>query len=404
MLIFLLCILYTCSSYAQVQLGIDAVETSAHYQSMLKGKKIGVLTHTAAVNQFLEPTYKTIKKYAEVVCYFAPEHGLDGAEFAGDKVHDSKVNALPVYSLYGSTKRPTATMFKGLDLVVVDLQDIGSRSYTYITTLFYLIEKAAELKVPVMILDRPNPLGGQLIDGPMVDKEFRSFFSYVDVPYIHGMTICELAALFNHEYNIGCELILIPMKGWKREMTFEDTGLHWIPTSPHIPYAQTAFFYPMTGILGELQIVNIGVGYTLPFEMVGAPWIDKKKLADTLNKQGLQGVVFRPVSYKPFYGKFAKTLSHGIQIHITDPKTVQPVKVQFMILSILKSLHPKEMKAAIAKMEKREEIFCNVTGSDKIYHLLKNKKYPGWKMISVDEKKREEFAGKRKKYLCPNYN
>jgi len=251
-----------------------------------------MLTHIAAVDQNLQLSYKRLEKHAQIVSFFCPEHGLDGSYSAEKLVPNSQINKIPIHSLHGSNKRPTKEMLEDLDLIIIDLQSIGSRTYTYITTIFYMMEEAAKRNLPIMILDRPNPLGGNLVEGPMLDLKFRSFVGYINIPYIYGMTICELACFFNKEYSINAQLILIPMKGWKRSMTFEDTGLDWIPTSPHIPKATTPFFYPMTGLLGELQIVNIGVGYTLPFSLVGAPWIDKENFAKKLNKQKLPGGIF----------------------------------------------------------------------------------------------------------------
>ena len=195
-------------------------------------------------------------------------------------------------------------MLKGIDLLIYDIQDIGSRSYTFLSTLLYVMEEAAKQQIKVMVLDRPNPINGIVMDGPMLEEKWRSFLGYINVPYCHGMTIGELAQYFNGEYKIGCDLEVIPMKGWKRTMSFKDTHLPWVPTSPHVPEAETALVYPVTGILGELGIVNIGIGYTLPFKLIGAPWIQAEAFAEQLNQQQFPGVRFLPFYYRPFYGKF----------------------------------------------------------------------------------------------------
>ena len=200
-----------------------------------------------------------------LVCVFAPEHGLTGEEFAGGHVQNLKTErGVPVYSLHGDTRRPTKEMLKGLDVIVYDIQDIGCRSYTFASTLFFVMEEAAKKGIDLVVLDRPNPMGGKISDGPMLDEKYRSFVGYVNVPYCHGMTIGELSRFFNDEYKVGCSLTVVPMRGWKRGMRFEETGLAWIPTSPNIPEPSSPFFYPATGILGELPLVTIGIGGPMP--------------------------------------------------------------------------------------------------------------------------------------------
>jgi len=184
--------------------------------------------------------------------------------------------------------------------LLFDVQDIGTRSYTFISTLFYCMEEAAKASIPFIVLDRPNPMGGIVVDGPLLDEEWRSFLGYIKVPYCHGMTIAELALFFNEEYKVGCKLTVIPMRGWKRTMVFTQTGLPWMPTSPQIPEADTPFFYPATGLIGHCSIVNIGIGYTLPFKLVGAPWVEAEKFADALNQQKLPGVYFSLFITVPF--------------------------------------------------------------------------------------------------------
>ena len=210
-------------------------------------------------------------------------------------------------------------MLKDVDILIYDIQDIGSRSYTYITTLFYVMEEAAKAQIPLIVLDRPNPINGLLVEGPMLNERWRSFIGYVNVPYCHGMTVGELALFFNAEYQIGCKLEVIQMQGWKRWMHFEDTGLAWVPTSPHIPEADTPLFYASTGIIGELGIVSIGIGYSLPFKVVGAPWIRAQEFATAMNAQRLPGVHFMPYHFKPFYGLYKEKQCQGVLIRITDP-------------------------------------------------------------------------------------
>ena len=270
-----------------------------------------ITNHTAMTRElqpsreYLREVLKKMGGHTQLVALFAPEHGLWGVAHAGEAVaHAKDKEGIPVYSLHGSTRRPTAEMLAGIDLLIYDVQDIGTRSYTYISTLFYVMEEAAKAKIPVLILDRPNPINGLTIDGPMLEEKWRSFVGYLNVPYVHGMTVGELARYFNAVYKIGCEVHVIPMKGWKRAMSFSETGLAWIPTSPHIPEADTPLYYPVTGILGELELVNIGIGYTQPFKLIGAPWIRAEEFSQKLNQAKLPGVTFLPAYYKPFYGTF----------------------------------------------------------------------------------------------------
>ncbi|MDN3507502.1 MAG: DUF1343 domain-containing protein, partial [Simkaniaceae bacterium] len=331
---------------------------------------------------------------------FTPEHGLNGNAYASEKIKDEKLGSRPVYSLHGETRRPTEKMLEGLDLLIYDIQDVGVRSYTYATTLFYAMEEAAKKKIPLLVFDRPNPINGKLIDGPMLDEKWRSFIGYIDTPYCHGMTIGELAAFFNAEYKIGCDLKVIKMQGWKREMTFADTKLRWVPTSPHIPEADTPLFYATTGMLGELGIVNIGIGYTLPFKVVGASFIDAEKYAELLNTQKLPGVHFLPFHYRPFYGSYKGVDCHGVLIQVTDRATYHPLDAQFALIGILKSLYPDQVRAALSKISKtRRDLFCKASGNASILEKLEKEKYLTWKLIGYQKDARLKFSEKRAKYL-----
>ncbi len=388
--------------------GIDVLLTG-QYDHLLKGKRIGIITNHTAVNRDMEKTSDLLKKYCKdrnfsVAAFFAPEHGISGSEHAEASIKDSVAkDGIPIFSLHGKTKRPTKEMLDKIDVLIFDIQDIGSRSYTYITTLFYAMEEAAKHNKPVIVFDRPNPINGITIDGPMMEEKWRSIVGYINVPYCHGMTIAELANFFNAEYKIGCKLHLVPMKGWNREMTFQDTGLPWIPTSPHIPEATTAWYYPATGILGELQIVSIGVGYTLPFKVVGAPWIDAETFSSKLNEQKFPGVKFQPFHFQPFYGKFSKEECHGVLIVITDELKFRPVSTQYLIIGILKNLYPEKFKEALQKTANRKDMFCKVNGTEEIYKLMTEERYIVWKLRSFQEKEREKFIETREKYLLTQY-
>lgn len=406
-LFFLFLLLWTATlKAASVQLGIDVLLADPQLNK-LKNKQIGIVTNQTGVNAGLQTTYHLLLERAKdykIKALFAPEHGFYGREYASDEVdHDLTKEGIPIYSLHGETRRPTEAMLKGLNLIIYDIQDIGSRSYTFISTLFYVMEEAAKRKIPVMVLDRPNPINGIVCDGPMLDDGLRSIVGYINVPYCHGMTIGELARYFNEENKIGCELEVIPMKGWVRSMTFHDTGLSWIPTSPHIPEPDTPLYYPMTGILGEIGMVNIGVGYTLPFKLIGAPWINAFQLSQTLNQCGLQGVSFSPFFYRPFYGKYKGEDCQGALISVTNPLRYKPLSVQFAIIDTLKKQYPKQFQEAV-KASSSKEIFGKVIGSKKAWGLLTEKRGIAGELRLMHDAERRQFFERRLKYLTPQYS
>ncbi|NGX29005.1 MAG: hypothetical protein K940chlam1_01197 [Candidatus Anoxychlamydiales bacterium] len=386
----------------KVDLGIDLF-FKENKQSILENKKVALLINHTSVNKDLKPTLAIFQENAKnftITKIFSPEHGLNGTDYAGIKTNDSKKKDIEVVSLHGEHKRPTAEMLKNVDVIVYDIQEIGCRSYTYASTLYYVMEEAVKKNIKVIVLDRPNPINGVLLDGPMLDAKYRSFLGYINVPYCHGMTIGELASFFNAEYQVGCDLTIISMKGWKREMSYTDTGLSWIPTSPNMPEADTPYFCASTGILGELEIVSIGIGYTLPFKIVGAPWIDAEKFTFNLNKQKLPGVKFIPYYFKPFYGAYRNQNCQGVKIVITDKIKYRPLAVQYLLIGMLKSLYPSKVKEKLkTQTDAKVRTFCLVNGNREIYNFLKDEDFPAWKMIQFQEEKVKEFKEKRKKYL-----
>lgn len=387
----------------RVETGFERLVQSEYFLKKLEGKRIGLLTHRAAISSSGITSLELAHRHLRLTALFAPEHGIDTSYLASAHVPESTYKNLKVFSLHGAHRTPTDKMLKSVDVIIVDLQDIGSRSYTYLSTLIYLMEKAASNNVEVIVADRPNPLSGKVIDGPMLEKQWRSFVGSMQVPYCHGMTLGELAKLYNETKKIGCKLTVAPMKGWKRSMFFSDTSLIWIPTSPNIPEADTPMYYPMTGILGELHIVSIGIGSPLPFKVVTAPWIDGADLCDKMQAQNLKGIQFFPYSHRPQVGQFKGQLCHGILLRVTDPKQLEPTKVQFLILSLIKSLYPKVFEKNLAKIKSRKEMFSKVLGSDKYYDCLLNEKHPGWKLIEMSSANKEAFIEERKPYLIPSY-
>ncbi|MEN9343981.1 MAG: uncharacterized protein RLZZ453_768 [Chlamydiota bacterium] len=389
------------SLQATIDLGVDTFFKEG-YAEELAGKRIGLITNQTGVNGKMRSTIDLFLQHRlKLTAFFAPEHGLHGNAYAAEEVsHTKGPSGLPVYSLHGKTRRPTAAMLENIDVLIYDIQDIGCRSYTYATTLLYAMEEAAKRNIEVVVLDRPNPINGTTVDGPMLKEKWRSFIGYLNVPYCHGMTIGELALFFNSEYNIHCKLKVVPMRGWDRSMPFSETGLAWIPTSPHIPEADTPYYYATTGLLGELSIVNIGIGYTLPFKIVGAPWIEADTLANTLNAQKLQGVHFVPFHFRPFYGAYQGKDCHGVRIMITNTHTFRPTTCQCMILGILKNLYPTQVSKELKGLSSsKKDLFCKATGNDEMLTLLQQETYAAWKLILFQKEEREQFLVSRKKYL-----
>lgn len=350
--------------------GIDVLVESNF--SLLQGKKVGLITNATGLNSTLKPTIDILYEAEEVelVALFGPEHGARGEIAAGDKVEDyiDVVTGVPVYSLYGATRKPTKEMLQNVDVLVYDIQDIGVRSYTYISTMGLAMEAAAEQGIEFVVLDRPNPLGGNKIEGNIAEEGYFSFVSQYPIPYVYGLTPGEVARMINNEGWLGegnkVSLSIVEMKGWNRSMTFEDTGLHWVPTSPHIPNANSAYFYVATGIMGELGVFSEGVGYTLPFQLFGAEWIEERALAERMNDLGIPGVDFRPIVYKPFYGRDKGKTLHGVQIHFSEYSEAELMLLQYYFMQVHKELYPD--KEVFKLGENRWSMFDKVSGSDEV--------------------------------------
>lgn len=335
----------------EVKTGIEVLRENGFAQ--LKGKRVGLVTNPSGVDSRLESTVDILFRAPGVTltALFGPEHGVRGDVYAGGKISDSvdSVTGLPVYSLYGSTRKPTPEMLQGIDVMVYDIQDVGVRSYTFISTLGLVMEACAPLGIEVMVLDRPNPLGGNKIEGCYVEQPFNSFVSQYKIPYVYGLTVGELAVMINEEgLNRGqkgdqepvkCRLSVIPMKGWKRSMIYEDTGLPWVLPSPNIPFKDSPMYYAASGVCGELYgFMNIGVGYTLPFQVFGATWLDPQKLMASIGD--LDGVSFRPIWYKPFSGTLKGQLVGGLQFFFTDYERARITEVQFHVMQAVAELYP----------------------------------------------------------------
>jgi uncharacterized protein YbbC (DUF1343 family) len=364
-------LLMACAGLSQVKTGIEVLRENNF--APLKGKRVGLITNPTGVDSKLMSTIDILasSKDFTLVALYGPEHGVRGDYPAGEYIANQKDprTGVSMFSLYGITKKPTKEMLKGVDILVYDIQDIGSRSYTYISTLGLAMEAAAENNIEFMVLDRPNPLGGNKFEGPLVEDKFISFVSQFPIPYVHGFTVGELARFLNGEGMLAgkkkAKLTVVEMQGWERNMSFEDTGLPWVMSSPHIPHAHSAYFYPISGILGELYIVNIGVGYTLPFQLFGAEWItDAELLSHNLNKLNIPGVLFRPVHFRPYYTNMKDKRMRGVQVHLTSLAEAPLSIIQFYVLQEMKKLHPEMDVFALAP--DRLDMFDKVCGSDRI--------------------------------------
>ena len=328
--------------------GITVLQRDGFRQ--LDGMRVGLITNPTGVDNSLNSTIDILAEAPNVrlTALFAPEHGVRGDHVAGATVTNSTdpKTGVPVYSLHGKNLKPTPEMLQNVDVLVYDIQDIGTRSYTYISTMGLAMEAAAQNNKKFMVLDRPNPLGGNKMEGNIAEQGYFSFVSRYPIPYIYGLTPGELARYLNGEgllkSGMKVDLTVIPMTGWHRSMTFADTGMPWVLPSPHIPDPSTALLYPATGIMGELDYVSIGVGYTLPFKLAGATWIDAQKLSDRLTSLKIPGVEFRPIHYKPFYAIFKGENLHGVEVYVRDASAAPLTLIQFYIMQELAALYPSQ--------------------------------------------------------------
>ncbi|WP_250161091.1 exo-beta-N-acetylmuramidase NamZ family protein [Peribacillus frigoritolerans] len=316
-------------------------------KNVLSGKKVGLITNPTGIDSKLTSIVDLLHDDPDIhlTALFGPEHGVRGDAQAGASVEyyiDEKTG-LPVYSLYGKTKKPTPEMLKDVEVLVFDIQDVGTRYYTYIYTMAYAMEAAKENDIPFIVLDRPNPQGGESVDGPVLEPEFSSFVGLYPIPLKHGMTVGELATLFNKEFKIGADLKIIKMKGWKRDMDYDDTGLPFVLPSPNMPTVSTTFVYPATGLI-EGTNVSEGRGTTKPFELIGAPYINGDELAGKLNALRLPGVKFRAASFTPTFSKHAGKLSHGVEIYITDREQFKAVPTGLHIIKTIQDLYPGDFE------------------------------------------------------------
>ena len=395
---------------AVVKPGIEVLRDGGFKQ--LQGKRVGLVTNPSGIDNNLKSTVDILNEApgVKLVALFGPEHGVRGNAHAGDAVSDAvdPATGVKMYSLFGKTHEPTAEMLKDIDVLIYDIQDIGCRSYTFYATMGVCMQACAKHNKEFMVLDRPNPLGGNKVEGNLVEPGYFSFVSKYAIPYLYGLTPGELAQYLNDEGTIAtesktgkkCKLTVIPMEGWTRDMKFRDTGMPWVLPSPQIPAPENAFFYPVSGILGELYIFNTGIGYTLPFECFAASWIDAEALARNMNALNLPGMHFRPINYKPFFALSVavdKSLQevHGVQIYITDFDRANLVLTQFYFLQVIHEMYPEQQ--LFEQNPKRYAMFDKVCGTKEIRERF-TKRYKVEDIIDYFNKDNETFKAKSSKY------
>ncbi|MCX7012690.1 MAG: DUF1343 domain-containing protein [Candidatus Sumerlaeota bacterium] len=331
----------------------------ARHMDWIAGKRVGLITNQTGVARDLRSSIDLLAARPEckLTALFCAEHGIRGVVGAGKKVGDERdeKTGLPVRSLYGETRRPTPQMLADVDVLLYDIQDIGVRGYTYIATLGYAMEAAFAAGKGFIVLDRPDPMGGLMLDGPVIPNALVSFVSAYELPWVYGMTPGETARWICQTKGLTGDLKVAPLAGWKRGMSYEETGLAWIPPSPCVTRADTALYYAVTGAIGELQVVSEGAGTALPFELVGAPWIDAEAFTEDLRKRRLPGVLFSPAHFTPRDYGFKDKTCEGAQIHIMDRAAYSPSAVMIALVQSLARLYPSRPLFDAAPFEKAPE-------------------------------------------------
>ncbi len=349
-----------------VKTGLEVLLTER--RDLLRGRRVGLVTHPAAVRPDLTGILDALlAAEVRVTALFGPEHGLDAAGADGAAISDSvdPRTGLPVFSLYGAVREPTREMLADVDVLLFDMQDVGARFYTYISTLYYVLRGAAKAGRPVIVLDRPNPINGLAVEGPLLQRGLESFVGIAPIPIRHGMTMGELARYLNSESALGADLTVIGMRGWRRYLWFDETGLPWVPTSPAMPHLSTATVYPGT-CFAEGTNLSEGRGTALPFEVVGAPWLDGHRLAESLNKMGLPGVRFRPLRFVPCQSKHAGQACGGVQIHVIQRDSFCPVATGLHLIAAARAQAPSEFQFLPSSWEGKPPHFDLLAGTPRL--------------------------------------
>jgi len=391
-------------STPNIKLGIDVLIEN-HFKE-LNGKKVILLTNNAGRTNKGELTVQAFlkNKNLNLIALLTPEHGFYTTIPAGQKVKDDRLFGLPVYSLYWKDRKPLNKHLKKCDALVIDIQDIGIRSYTFLSTVFNTMQVCAVKNIPVYILDRPNPLGGLVIDGNTLEPEMKSFVGIIPTSYIHGCTIGELATMINKEgwlnkrnKRIRCKLKVIKMKNWHRWMQWEDTGLLWYPTSPHIPTPNAIRGAAVLGVFGELGFISIGIGTTLPFQYIGSPYLNTLKIIKSLGTKRFEGLNLNPIVYEPFYGMYSSKACNGFLLTFPLSNLFTPYSDGFKIILAIRKNYPKLFQSKIIK-QKSKKMFGKVTGNPQIFKELFNNGNDK-RIIKLIHKGLNNYIKIRQKYL-----
>ncbi len=386
-----------------MRVGLDVV--FLRHRRLLRGKRIGLVIHPASLDRYRRHALDRFVAASDIrlTAIFGPQHGLRGEtqdnmiEWEGWR--DPKLG-IPVFSLYGATRAPTSEMLADVDALVIDLQDVGTRVYTYVWTMALCMMAAAREDREVIVLDRPNPIGGTHVEGPVLRQGFESFVGMFPIPLRHGMTIGELARLFNEAFGIECRLRVIPLEGWRRDLWYDQTGLLWIPPSPNMPTLDTATVYP-GAVLVEGTMLSEGRGTTHPFELIGAPFIDPERLVVELRSYRLPGVFFRPCYFQPTFHKHAGQLCGGVHIHVLDRVRFKPVLTGVAILRAIHRLYPDHFQWRPPPYEYVFDRlpFDILAGTDRLREQIEQDR----PLREIEESWRadvERFRRLRREYMC----
>jgi uncharacterized protein YbbC (DUF1343 family) len=383
------------SPQTKVRLGADILVERR--LSLLDGKRVGVITNQTgrlSTGEFLVDVLHA--KGVNIVALFGPEHGIRGEAAAGAPLQDEKDirTGIPIFSLYGKTRKPKPEMVRDVDVLVYDIQDVGARFYTYISTMTLAMEAAAEVNISFVVLDRPNPLGGEKIDGPLMEDSLKSFVGLLPIPVVYGLTCGELATMINRESwlhnGVRAQLTVIPMEGWRRTMLWEETGLQWISPSPSMPTPSTTLIYPASCFI-EATNISEGRGTDEPFRVIGAPFINADTLASSLSHLKLGGVEFQPISFTPRSSKFSGQECHGVRLKLTDPRAFRPVSTGLHILQQIHKLYPTQ-----CVLDRRA--FNRLIGASAVWDSLSKGLSPD-SLLSSWRGKLEEFRVLSSRYL-----
>lgn len=391
--------IFSLSGFAEeankIILGIDRVDEFIH---LFKNKKTALITNQTGINSAGVSSINVLHENINLIALFSPEHGIRGNEREGATVEHTldEKTGLTVYSLYGKTKRPTPEMLKNIDILCFDIQDIGARFYTYISTMAYAMEECAKHKKTFIVFDRPNPIDGIHVEGNILNEEYKSFVGYFPIVQRHGMTVGELALMFNKEFKINCNLKIIPMKNWSRNNYFDELNLMWVPPSPNIPTAETALIYSGICIFEGVNI-SVGRGTTMPFKYIGAPFIDAENLSEELNQLHLKGVFFLPAYFTPSLSLYKNEMCKGVQIIVTDKHTFLPVQTAILMMNKIRQMYPKNFLIHNAGNK-----LCGLnllTGTNMLSSILYSNTYKIEKYLNFISKDENKFKTIRKKYL-----